>query len=68
MRIMHGHDFAGNRQTRENLTTPTSPAVHLDQVYTYDGLHPNETGARKMADRWYEALAEVLGQADPVPG
>jgi chitodextrinase/lysophospholipase L1-like esterase len=27
---------------------------------TFDGTHPNEGGERKMADRWHEALLELL--------
>jgi lysophospholipase L1-like esterase len=50
--------------------TTQSPVVLVDQTVgfnastdTYDGVHPNEVGERKMADRWYEALVRLL----PVP-
>ncbi len=50
--------------------TTQSPVILVDQTVgfnantdTYDGVHPNEAGERKMADRWYEALVRLL----PVP-
>jgi hypothetical protein len=30
------------------------------RVDTYDGLHPNETGEKKMAHKWYKALQEYF--------
>ena len=34
------HDFASNRLTRENIVAGNEdPAVHLDELYIYDGLH-----------------------------
>lgn len=30
-------------------------------VDTFDGVHPNDSGYRKMADRWYPALTAALG-------
>ncbi|MBB5801050.1 lysophospholipase L1-like esterase [Saccharothrix ecbatanensis] len=48
-------------------TTAQSPITLVDQwtgfdiaVDTYDGVHPNDAGVRKMADRWYPSLAAVL--------
>jgi lysophospholipase L1-like esterase len=44
------------------LTTAQSPIVVVDQwtgfdavADTGDGVHPNDAGFRKMADRWYPA-------------
>jgi acyl-CoA thioesterase-1 len=28
---------------------------------TGDGVHPNDSGIRKIADRWYPALTAALG-------
>jgi lysophospholipase L1-like esterase len=49
------------------LTTAQSPIVVVDQwtgfstaTDTTDGVHPNDAGFRKMADRWYPHLAQVL--------
>ncbi len=30
---------------------------------TYDGIHPNESGEKKMAQRWFEALKKVTASA-----
>jgi hypothetical protein len=50
------------RVAREQ-TTPDSPVVVVRQdegfdvdADTYDGIHPNESGERKMAKRWFEAI------------
>ncbi|MFG1780443.1 cellulose binding domain-containing protein [Micromonospora sp. NPDC049051] len=55
-------------------TTPGSPVVVVDQwtgfdtaTDTYDGVHPNASGDRKMADRWYPALTAALGGVTPTP-
>ena len=55
-------------------TTPASPIVVVDQwtgfdtaTDTYDGVHPNASGDRKIADRWYPALAALLSGTDPGP-
>ncbi|MFI7709098.1 cellulose binding domain-containing protein [Nonomuraea sp. NPDC049480] len=55
-----------------NLTTPQSPIVVVDQwtgfntaTDTGDGVHPNDAGFRKMADRWYPPLTQVLGGVTP---
>ncbi|WP_433174954.1 cellulose binding domain-containing protein [Actinoallomurus sp. CA-150999] len=54
------------------LTTAQSPIVAVDQwtgfdaaTDTGDGVHPNDTGFQKMADRWYPPLAQALGAAPP---
>ncbi|MGC9665554.1 cellulose binding domain-containing protein [Planosporangium sp. 12N6] len=56
------------------LTTARSPIVVVDQwtgfntaTDTGDGVHPNDAGFRKMADRWYPALARVLDGVVPPP-
>jgi lysophospholipase L1-like esterase len=48
-------------------STAQSPVLAVDQWTgfsaaedTSDGVHPNESGERKMAARWYEALVTVL--------
>jgi cellulase/cellobiase CelA1 len=53
-------------------TTAQSPITVVDQwtgfnaaVDTNDGVHPVDSGFRKMADRWYPALTAALG--DPAP-
>jgi lysophospholipase L1-like esterase len=49
------------------LTTTQSPIVVADLwtgfdavADTVDGVHPNDVGFGKMADRWYPALTQVL--------
>ncbi|MER5626322.1 cellulose binding domain-containing protein [Streptosporangium sp. NPDC002544] len=49
-------------------TTAQSPIVVVDQwtgfstaTDTYDGVHPNASGDQKMSDRWFPALAALLG-------
>ena len=34
---------------------------------SYDGVHPNESGEQKMAQRWFEALAPKLSEPPPPP-
>jgi len=53
-------------------TTARSPITVVDQwtgfsaaADTSDGVHPIDSGFRKMADRWYPAVAAALGT--PVP-
>lgn len=48
-------------------TTADSPVRVVDQFSgfnaatdTFDGVHPNEQGERKMADRWYAALQPLI--------
>ncbi|MEU7913576.1 cellulose binding domain-containing protein [Microbispora bryophytorum] len=55
-------------------TTTASPIVVVDQwtgfstsADTYDGVHPDDSGNQKMADRWYPALSALLGGAQPSP-
>ncbi|MEU3166530.1 cellulose binding domain-containing protein [Streptosporangium sp. NPDC006930] len=49
-------------------TTARSPVIVVDQwtgfttgYDTYDGVHPNASGDQKIADRWFPALAALLG-------
>ncbi len=49
------------------ITTAQSPVTAVDQWTgfsdasdTYDGVHPNDSGNVKIADRWYPALAKYL--------
>jgi lysophospholipase L1-like esterase len=51
-----------------SLSTEESPVTVVDQwtgfdtgTDTYDGVHPNDAGNRKIADGWYPALTEALG-------
>ncbi|MEU9832318.1 cellulose binding domain-containing protein [Streptosporangium sp. NPDC048047] len=55
-------------------STARSPIVVVDQwtgfdtaTDTYDGVHPNATGDRKMSDRWYPALTGLLDGVRPSP-
>lgn len=54
----------------ERLDTSASKIVAVDmaegvdvETDLVDGVHPNEAQAQEMADRWIEALREVLGTA-----
>ncbi|GAA3821634.1 hypothetical protein GCM10022226_47390 [Sphaerisporangium flaviroseum] len=56
----------------QSKTTTQSPIVVVDQwtgfstaADTYDGVHPNSAGDQKMADKWYPALARLLGTNPP---
>jgi hypothetical protein len=57
------------------LTTVQSPIVVADLWTGFDtvadtngdGVHPNDSGFRKMADRWYPALTPLLGGAVVTP-
>ncbi|AEE45464.1 cellulose binding domain-containing protein [Cellulomonas fimi] len=56
------------------ITTAQSPVVVVDQATgwvpatdTSDGVHPDEDGIVKLADRWYPALAAVLDGTTPTP-
>lgn len=50
------------------ISRPQSPVVIVPQCEGYDPVkdnvadlvHPNASGARKMADRWFEALVKVM--------
>jgi lysophospholipase L1-like esterase len=53
-------------------TTSNSPVVLVDQYTgfdanadTFDGVHPDESGERKMADKWFAALQNVLPAPTP---
>lgn len=55
------------------LSTATSPVTVVDQntgfvptADTYDGVHPNESGERKLADRFFDGM--LAGGALPAPG
>ncbi|RKN07903.1 SGNH/GDSL hydrolase family protein [Streptomyces radicis] len=50
-----------------DLSTAASPVTVVDQwtgfdtaTDTYDGVHPNDAGIRKIADAWYPAVSAVL--------
>ncbi|MEV4347364.1 cellulose binding domain-containing protein [Actinoplanes sp. NPDC049596] len=50
------------------LSTTASPVTVVDQwtgfatsTDTYDGVHPNDTGNVKIANRWYPALSAAIG-------
>ncbi|MBO9554759.1 GDSL-type esterase/lipase family protein [Cellulomonas sp.] len=54
------------------LTTAASPITVVDQwtgwvpaTDTGDGVHPNDAGTVKMADRWYPALEATLDGTTP---
>ncbi|MFV2109126.1 cellulose binding domain-containing protein [Micromonospora sp. LOL_015] len=56
------------------LTTARSPIAVVDQwtgfdaaTDTGDGVHPNDAGFRKMADRFAPAIARLLGTVTPTP-
>ncbi|WP_236670858.1 SGNH/GDSL hydrolase family protein [Streptomyces sp. 7-21] len=51
----------------EEVSTDTSPVILVDQwtgfdtaTDTYDGVHPNDSGNRKIADAWFPALDAAL--------
>ena len=51
----------------ESLALEPSGIFVVDQsegfdsdLLTYDGLHPNAAGERRMAETWFEALKEIL--------
>jgi lysophospholipase L1-like esterase len=55
------------------LSTAQSPITVVDQwtgfntlTDTGDGIHPNDLGIQKMADKWYPAVVAVLG-GTPLP-
>jgi lysophospholipase L1-like esterase len=55
-------------------TTAQSPIVVVDQwtgfstaTDTADGVHPNDSGNRKIADRWFPALTARLTNTPPPP-
>lgn len=53
----------------KDTNTQESPVIAVDHFSdfnakagkdTYDGCHPNESGEKKMAERWFNALKNVL--------
>jgi lysophospholipase L1-like esterase len=53
-------------------TTAQSPIIVVDQwtgfddsTDTADGVHPNDSGNQKMANKWYPPLAAQLGTTSP---
>ena len=58
----------------QNLTTPRSRVLLVDQHSGYDGtadngpdgIHPNRAGMEKIAARWYAALTPLLPGPSPV--
>jgi lysophospholipase L1-like esterase len=55
-------------------TTARSPITVVDQwtgfdaaTDTIDGVHPNDIGFQKLADRWYPAVTAALGGTPPPP-
>jgi hypothetical protein len=53
-------------------STTASPVIVVDQwtrfstsADTTDGVHPDASGDQKLSDRWYPALASVLGGTTP---
>jgi len=53
----------------EEMSTGRSPVILVDQnsgfdpeTHTYDGVHPNEAGEEKMAQRWFEAIMKVVDE------
>ncbi|KNY26000.1 GDSL-type esterase/lipase family protein [Pseudobacteroides cellulosolvens] len=51
----------------KGLSTSQSPIIVVDQYTgfdtktdTYDGVHPNDNGCIKMADKWFAALKNVI--------
>lgn len=56
-------------QLASQTNSSESPVISVDQfsgfnptlnVDTYDGCHPNESGEKKMASRWFTALKKLL--------
>lgn len=54
-------------QVAEDMHTGQSPVILVDHFSgfdpeedTYDGVHPNESGERKMAQRWFDAIMDVV--------
>ena len=54
-------------QLAKDLSTKESPIIIVDQFSdfdaaadTYDGVHPNESGEKKMAQVWFDAIMNVV--------
>ncbi len=48
------------------MNTPASPVILVDHfsdfdasLETYDGVHPNAAGEKKMAERWFNAIMDL---------
>lgn len=59
----------------KGLSTSRSPVIVVDHwkefsppTDTWDGVHPNDSGIRKIADRWYGPLSEILAGENPGTG
>lgn len=57
----------------QGLSTSRSPIVVVDHwsgfnssTDTWDGVHPNDAGIRKIADNWYGPLSRLLAGENPV--
>ena len=55
-------------------STQNSPIIVVDQwtdfdslLDSFDGTHPNNQGALKMANKWYAGLTELLPPPEPIP-
>ncbi len=49
------------------MDTPASPVIVVDQhagfdpkTDTYDGIHPNKLGEKKMAKKWFQAIKALI--------
>jgi lysophospholipase L1-like esterase len=60
----------------ERSTTPESRVILVDQYYGYDGVadnqppeyvHPDESGEKKIAKNWYDAITPYLSGAAQTP-
>lgn len=60
----------------DRTTTPESPVILVDQFYGYDGVednqppgyvHPDESGEKKIAKNWYDAITPYLRAPTPIP-
>lgn len=63
-------------RTAERVSRPESRVVVVDQYYGYDGVednqppgfvHPDESGEKKIAKNWYDAITPYLSGAMPTP-
>jgi lysophospholipase L1-like esterase len=60
----------------DRTTTSESRVIVVDQYYGYDGVgdnqppgyvHPDESGEKKLAKNWYDAITPYLSGAAPTP-
>jgi acyl-CoA thioesterase I len=58
---------AGNPEFSNLINKSDSPVFLVDQFSgfnaekdTYDGVHPNQSGEQKIADRWFNQLKNIL--------